>query len=214
MGWLRRGDGEAEWLVVGLGNPGPEYASHRHNVGFWVINELARRAGVRLKAAGRHLNFAVAEIEGTRVALVKPRTFVNLSGIAVREALKRTGADLARTIVVHDDLDLPVGALRIRQGGGHGGHNGLKSIGAEVGLDFVRIRIGIGRPVVNGEPTWDPDVIASYVLSAPPPRERSMLEEAVRLAADAVPVIISEGVDQAATRFNRKPPQPSEVPGA
>jgi len=210
---LRGKDEHAEWVVVGLGNPGPGYASHRHNVGFWAINELARRAGVRLKAAGRHLNFAVTTLAGSRVALAKPRTFVNLSGVAVREALRRTGADLERTIVIHDDLDLPVGALRIRRGGGHGGHNGLKSIGAEVGLDFVRIRIGIGRPLVDGEPTWDPEVIAAYVLSAPPPTERELLEEAVRLAADAVPVIITDGVERAASRFNRKPPQRSAAAG-
>ncbi len=196
----------AEWTVVGLGNPGEEYARHRHNIGFWVVDELARRAGVRPKTTGSTMAIAVGRLEDTAVALVKPRTFVNRSGEAVRQALAWTGVPLERLVVVYDDLDLPVGALRIRKGGGHGGHNGLKSIVAAVGADFVRVRIGIGRPTVNGEPSWDPDVVADYVLSVPPPQELETLRETVRTAADAVEAIVAEGPDAAAPRFNRRGP--------
>ena len=157
----------ADWLVVGIGNPGPEYAHTRHNMGFWVINELARRAGTQPKATGSTMHIGVGTLAGQQVALVKPKTFVNLSGKAVSQAQQWTGCDTPHTIVLYDDLDLAVGALRVRQGGGTGGHNGLKSIGGAVGLDFVRVRVGIGRPLHGGEPSWEPEVVADYVLSAP-----------------------------------------------
>lgn len=195
---------QADWLVVGLGNPGEQYARNRHNVGFWVINELARRTGTRLKASGSTMHMAVAGLAAARVALVRPKTFVNLSGKAVAQALQWTGCDLSHTIVIYDELDLPAGALRIREGGGHGGHNGLKSIGQAAGLDFVRIRIGIGRPLAGGEPSWDPEVVADWVLGNPLGPDRELLEEACRLAADAVEAIISEGVSAAAGRFTRR----------
>lgn len=194
----------ADWVVVGLGNPGEEYARHRHNVGFWVIDELARRAGVRPRVVGSTMAIAVGQLAGSLVALVKPRTYVNRSGDAVVQALAWTGVPRARLIVVHDDLDLEVGALRVRFGGGHGGHNGLRSIAAAVGLDFVRVRVGIGRPTVEGRSTWDPDVVAAYVLSAPAPGEAEELKAAVRLAADAVETVVRDGVEAAANRYNRR----------
>lgn len=193
----------AEWLVVGLGNPGEQYARTRHNVGFRVVNELAKRAGTQPRAAGSTMHIGVGDIGGTRVALVRPKTFVNLSGKAVAQALQWTGADIRHTIVVYDELDLPAGALRVRAGGGHGGHNGLKSIGEAVGLDFVRVRVGIGRPTSGGEPSWDPDVVADWVLGNPGAEDRALLEEATRRAADAIDVVIHEGTDAAASRFNR-----------
>ncbi|MCZ2109404.1 MAG: aminoacyl-tRNA hydrolase [Dehalococcoidia bacterium] len=194
----------ADWLIVGLGNPGSEYAQTRHNVGWWVINELAKRAGTQPKVAGSLMAIGVGQLCGQKVALVKPKTYMNLSGKAVAQAGQWTGADTSHTVVLYDDLDMSVGALRIRQGGGHGGHNGLKSIGASVGLEFVRIKVGIGRPTVNGEPTWDPEIVAEYVLGAPWGEDKAKLDEAVKLAADAVEVIITDGVDVAANRFNRK----------
>lgn len=200
----------AEWLVVGLGNPGEAYARHRHNVGFWVIDELARQARVRPKVTGSTMAIAIGRLAETDVALVKPRTFVNRSGEAIRQALAWTGLSLERLVVVHDDLDLPVGALRLRQGGGHGGHNGLKSIIATVGAEFIRVRIGIGRPVVDGEPSWDPEVVAEYVLSVPPADEMERLTEAARLAAEAIEAVLREGFERAANRYNRRG---SSVPG-
>lgn len=194
----------ADWLVVGLGNPGEAYVRTRHNVGFWVVNALAKRAGTQPKAVGSLMHIGVGSLQGQRVALVKPKTFMNVSGKAVAQALQWTGCGLARTIIAYDDLDLPPGQLRIRAGGGHGGHNGLKSIAQHAGLDFIRVRIGIGRPTVGGEPSWDPDVVADWVLSPPAPADRELLEAAVQRAADAVETIISSGVEAAAAAFNRK----------
>jgi PTH1 family peptidyl-tRNA hydrolase len=190
--------------VAGLGNPGEEYARHRHNAGFQVVNELARRAGVKPKVTGSTMAIATGELGGNRVALVKPRTYVNLSGKAVAQALRWTGADVQHTVVVYDELDLGAGALRIRAGGGHGGHNGLKDVGAAIGFEFIRIRIGIGRPMLNGEPSWDPEVVAAWVLSAPSGEDRTVIEEAITLAADAVECILTEGVDVATSKFNRR----------
>lgn len=194
----------ADWLVVGLGNPGEKYASYRHNVGFRVVNELAKRARVQPKTTGSTMAIAVGELAGQKVALVKPRTFYNVSGKAVSLALRWTGCEPGHLVVVYDELDLPAGAIRIRAGGGHGGNNGIKSIAAAVGSEFVRIRIGIGRPTRGGEPTWDSDDVSQWVLSPPGPEDRPVLEEATRLAADAVEAIMTEGVDVAGSRFNRR----------
>jgi PTH1 family peptidyl-tRNA hydrolase len=194
----------ADWLIVGLGNPGEEHARNRHNVGFWVVNELAKRAGVQPKAAGGTMAIAVGSLADAKVALVKPRTYVNLSGKAVAQALQWTGCDIHHTIVVYDELDMNAGALRVRAGGGHGGHNGLKSIGQTVGLEFIRVRVGIGRPLAGGQPSWEPEVVASWVLGNPSGEDRRVLDEAAKLAADAVEAIIREGPDVAGSRFNRK----------
>jgi len=202
----------AEWLIVGLGNPGEEYARTRHNVGFWVINELAKRAGTQPKAQGSTMHIGVGSLQGQTVALVKPKTFVNLSGKAVTQAMQWTGCTLARTVVVYDELDMLPGAIRVREGGGHGGHNGLKSIGQAAGLEFVRVRVGIGRPSVNGEPSWDPEVVASWVLGVPWGEDKRLLDETVRIAADAIECILSEGAEAAGSKFNRKGPEPSPSP--
>ncbi len=194
----------ANWLVVGIGNPGEDYARTRHNIGFWVVNELAKRAGTQLKSTGSTMAIGVGNLAEQRVALIKPKTFVNLSGKAVSQAMQWTGCDLAHTIVLYDDLDLAVGAMRIREGGGAGGHNGLKSIGAAVGMDFVRLRIGIGRPAVNGEPTWESEHVAQYVLNAPQGEDKRALDAAASRAADAVEAIFREGAEAAGSKFNKK----------
>lgn len=194
----------AEWLIVGLGNPGVEHARNRHNVGFWVINDLARRAGTQLKATGQTMAIGTGTLAGVKVALVKPRTFMNLSGKALAQAKQWTGCDAPNTIIVYDDLDLAAGALRLRAGGGSGGHNGLKSINNAIGPDYIRIRIGIGRPTLNGEPTWEPETVAGWVLGNPTGADRTLLEERAKLAADAVETVILEGVEAAGTKFNRK----------
>lgn len=195
---------EAEWVVLGLGNPGEEHARNRHNVGFWVVNELARRTGAQVRTTGGLMAIGTGAIAGHQVALVKPRTFVNLSGKAAAQALRWTGCAAAHTVVVYDELDMGVGALRVRAGGGHGGHNGLKSVGASIGSDFVRVRIGIGRPLARGEPSWDSDVVAEWVLSNPQGEDRRRLEEAALVAADAVEAIVVDGAEAAASRFNRR----------
>jgi PTH1 family peptidyl-tRNA hydrolase len=188
---------------VGLGNPGPAYAHNRHNVGYWVVNRLARQHSINLKAR-RLAALGEGSIEGKEVLLVKPRTFVNASGHAVASALRHGKVPPERLLVLYDELDLPAGRLRIKAKGGHGGHNGLRSVVSAVGSsDFPRMRIGIGRPNLDGEPTWDPDVVAVWVLSDPSPEEAQTLHEAVGRAAEAVEVALKDGVETAMNRYNK-----------
>ena len=190
-------------LIVGLGNPGGEYADSRHNVGFWLVNRLARRHGIDLKTSGQAA-LGTGRIAGQEVALAKPRTFVNRSGEAVWNLIKRLKLDDAHELlVVCDDLDLPVGKVRLRPRGGHGGQKGLQSIIQAARSDeFPRVRIGIGRPVVDGQPSYEPEVIAGYVLAEPPPEERRLLDEAVERTIEAIEVALTEGVERAMARFN------------
>lgn len=182
------------WLVVGLGNPGPGYAGHRHNIGFMVVDELARRAGAtfRDKFKGR---FTKALIAGREDALlIEPMTYMNRSGISVGAAAAFFKIDPERTIVVHDELDLAFGKLRLKSGGGHGGHNGLRSMYAHFGKDFYRVRCGIGRP-----PHGD---VTNWVLSDFSGDDAPELEGFVDAAADAVETIVLEGLREATNRFN------------
>ena len=143
-------------------------------------------------------------IAGVPVLLAKPRTFVNRSGQAVAAIQRNFKIDIDRTLVICDDLDLPVGTLRLKPGGGHGGQKGLRSvIGALGGGDFPRLRIGIGRPVVDGEPSRDPRAVADYVLSDPPPQEAEALQATVADAAEAVETVLREGLETAMSRHNR-----------
>jgi PTH1 family peptidyl-tRNA hydrolase len=191
------------WLIVGLGNPGPEYSHNRHNVGYWCINRLARLNGIQLKT--KHLA-ALGEgtIAGSAVLLVKPRTYVNASGQAVSAAMRHVKVPAERVLVIYDELDLPAGRLRIKPKGGHGGHNGLRSIAGAVGsTDFPRIRIGIGRPHLDGEPTWDPKDVAPYVLGDPSGDDAKILQDAVARTAEAVEMMIREGVEAAMNHYNQ-----------
>ncbi len=199
-------------MVIGLGNPGHEYSGNRHNVGFWVVNRLAKLSGANLKRTGSMMQIAAGELAGVKLALVKPLTYVNQSGKAVVQAIQWTGCEADHLIVVYDELDMEQGALRIRSGGGHGGHNGLKSIGAAAGSEFVRIRIGIGRPQIDGEPTWESDAVAAYVLGDPNQADKKVLDETVSLAIQAIETIVTEDADVAGTRFNRRrPPSADEA---
>jgi len=192
-----------KWLIVGLGNPGPVYSHNRHNVGYWSVNRLARLHGIPLKAR-RLATIGEGSIAGIPVLLAKPRTFVNRSGHAVAALLRNFRIKPDRLLVICDDLDLPAGRLRLRPGGGHGGQRGLRSIIGTIGSGgFPRLRIGIGRPVVDGEPSWEPDVVAVYVLSDPTPQEAEALQGAAAGAAEAVETILREGVDAAMNRYNR-----------
>ncbi|MBI1885260.1 MAG: aminoacyl-tRNA hydrolase [Chloroflexi bacterium] len=191
------------WTIVGLGNPGPAYSHTRHNVGYWCVNQLARKYGIELRA--RRL-YAVGEgqLNGEPVVLAKPRTYVNRSGHAVSALLKHSRLSSERLLVICDDLDLPLGRVRLRAEGGHGGHRGLQSLISNLGTrEFPRLRLGIGRPMLDGESITDPDVVAVYVLSEPSEQEREVLQEAVGTAVAAVEVTIGEGVEAAMNRFNR-----------
>jgi PTH1 family peptidyl-tRNA hydrolase len=202
---LRAGGAEAPpaWLIVGLGNPGSGHAGNRHNVGFWVVNRLARLMGASFERRGRLASLAQGTLAGQPVLLAKPQTYVNNSGEAVRDLLRRYHLGPRALLVVYDDLDLPVGALRIREQGSHGGQNGMRSIIAAIGSqDFPRVRIGIGRPVVGGEPTRDPEHVAAYVLDDPTPDERKMLDAAADRAVEAVQAVLSDGLGGAMARFN------------
>ena len=195
--------GSDRWLIVGLGNPGPAYSHNRHNVGYWTVNRLARLHGIPLKAR-RLATVGEGRIGDSEVTLVKPRTFVNDSGHAVAAARKHTRVGPENVLVVYDELDLPAGRLRIKAKGGTAGHKGIKSVaGALASTDFPRVRVGIGRPHVDGEPVWDPDVVAVWVLSDPTPQETKTLQNAVGRAANAVELVLAEGVEAAMNQYNK-----------
>jgi len=190
-----------QWLVVGLGNPGPGYAGNRHNVGQMVVAELASRASTTFK--NHRANAAVAEarrVGGPRLVLAKPNSFMNLSGGPVAALLRFYKIDVSRLIVVHDELDIPFDSLKLKLGGGHGGHNGLRNIMAAVGSgDFIRVRVGIGRP-----PGRQP--AADYVLRDFSSDERTTLPNVLVDAGDAVEQIAGEGLIAAQLRWHTSPP--------
>jgi PTH1 family peptidyl-tRNA hydrolase len=196
----RRGT-PADLLVVGLGNPGSQYAGTRHNVGAEVVELLADRHGGRLRKSKELALTDEVQIGGHRVALAFPQTYMNLSGDSVRLLVKRYGIDdPSQVVVVHDELDLPVGRLKLKLGGGLAGNNGLKSIKAHLKTDgFARVRIGIGKPSSSRQG-------ADHVLRAPGKSERTELDVVVQEAADAVEMILSEGFDAAMNRYNAPRP--------
>ncbi|MCI2049453.1 MAG: aminoacyl-tRNA hydrolase [Lachnospiraceae bacterium] len=187
-------------IIAGLGNPGREYQHTRHNVGFEVADILADRSGIEIATRDGKSLIGKGQIAGRRVVLMKPMTYMNLSGEAIREQVTFYKADpSAQLIVVNDDIDLPEGQLRIRTKGSAGGHNGLKNITLNLGTDaFTRIRVGVGA-----KPSPDYD-LADYVLGHPTGSDRKTLDEAESLAADAVEMILKMGADAAMNCFNRK----------
>lgn len=195
----RRGT-PADLLVVGLGNPGAEYEGTRHNVGAEVVNLLVARHGAKLRKGKERAMVDEVVVGGRRLALAIPMTYMNLSGEAVAPLVRRHGIDDPHhLVVVHDELDLPVGRLKLKLGGGLAGNNGLKSIKAHLHTDdFVRVRIGIGKPPGRAEG-------ADHVLKRPGKRDRNELDIVVAEAADAVEMILSEGIDAAMHRFNTRP---------
>jgi PTH1 family peptidyl-tRNA hydrolase len=187
----------ADYVVLGLGNPGDEFTHTRHNVGADAVALLATRRGARLKAGKERSLVAETRFGSARVVLAVPLTFMNLSGEAAGALLRRFGVDdLTRLVVVHDELDLEPGVLRLKAGGGLAGHNGLKSIVAHVHSDeFLRVRIGVGKPPGSASG-------ADYVLKRPGKADREALAVAIERAADAVESIVSDGMDVAMNRFN------------
>ena len=187
-------------MVVGLGNPESEYGGTRHNLGADVVALLAERHGERLKRGKERALVAEARVDGKRVVLAFPQTYVNDSGVSVAALLRRHGVvDLHRLVVVHDELDLPVGRVKLKIGGGTAGHNGLKSIQAHLhDNDFVRVRIGVDKPPGKRQG-------ADHVLRRPSKAEKEALEVAVEVAADAVDAILKEGPEAAMNRFNTLP---------
>jgi len=185
-------------IIVGLGNPGPEHQLTRHNAGFWLVDLLARRHGGEFrdyrKYSGETARITVSEQE---IILLKPTTYMNRSGLSVRQLSEFFKVGPEHILVAHDELDLPVGTVRLKQGGGHGGHNGLRDTIAHIGETFWRLRLGIGHPGNKAE-------VIDYVLTRAPRAEEDLILEAVSTAADSLPLLIEQGAERAMTRLHSR----------
>jgi PTH1 family peptidyl-tRNA hydrolase len=185
-------------LIVGLGNPGPEHQATRHNAGFWFVDVLARRHGGEFRDYRKYSGETARVSVGTEeIVLLKPTTYMNRSGLSIRQLSEFYKIAADDILVAHDELDLPVGSLRLKHGGGHGGHNGLRDAIAHIGESFWRLRLGIGHP---GNKT---DVI-DYVLTRAPRSEEDLIMEAVNLAADCIPLLLEQGAERAMTKLHSR----------
>jgi PTH1 family peptidyl-tRNA hydrolase len=192
-------------IIVGLGNPGGHYRLNRHNIGFRCIDYIADKFSIPVKKRLCKSDMGQGSIAGCEVLLARPRTYVNLSGEAIACLLDKFHAKPGDLIVIHDDLDLPVGRIRLRLGGGSGGHRGIRSAIDCLGSpDFNRVRIGISRPGNKGSRYADEDEIVDYVLGDFPPEEADIIQTAVTGVAEAVECILADGLEAAMNRFNRR----------
>ena len=191
-------------LIIGLGNPGRVYAKNRHNVGFICLRHFARLHGIPLDKKRGRARIGSGEVAGNKVVVARPQTYMNLSGQSVSQLVKKFNINLNDLLVIHDDLDLPLGKIRIRQGGGSGGHKGIESITKELGSqDFVRIRVGIGRPIKNeGAAEISDDETIAYVLSNFTPEQRKTINQAIPRVSEAVLCLLTEGLVAAMNRYN------------
>jgi PTH1 family peptidyl-tRNA hydrolase len=190
-------------IVVGLGNPGDRYEKTRHNAGFWFVDRLAREYGGLFREDRRHQGqVARVRIRDAELLLLKPDTFMNRSGASVRSLAAYLKVPPERVLVAHDELDLPVGTVRLKRGGGPGGHNGLKDVISHLGREFYRLRIGIGHPRDQAE-------VIDYVLRRPGAEEEAGITEAIEVAADVLPVMLAEGEQRAMNTLHR-PPKPAD----
>ncbi|MGA7823094.1 MAG: aminoacyl-tRNA hydrolase [Steroidobacteraceae bacterium] len=191
-------EGEPLKLIVGLGNPGTEYARTRHNAGFRFVDELAERYATTFRSEPRHsAEVARARIGELELRLLKPMSYMNHSGDPVRSVATFYKVPLEAILVAYDDLDFPAGVVRLRQGGGAAGHNGLRDVIAQMGDNFWRLRIGIGHPA-------DRSQVLDYVLGRPPPEEAQLIREATLAAADIVPVMLTDGAQIAINRLHSR----------
>jgi PTH1 family peptidyl-tRNA hydrolase len=189
-------------LIVGLGNPGKFYAHNRHNVGFRCLNHFARLHSVRFDHRQCRARIAIGEIESDKLLLAKPGTFVNLSGKPVACLVRKHDIPLTDLLVIYDDLDLPLGKIRLRQSGGSGGHKGMNSIISALGSEaFPRIRVGIGRPQVEGQSITE-DAIVSYVLSDFSHQEEKVIKPAIATASEAIVCFLNQGIEATMSKFN------------
>jgi PTH1 family peptidyl-tRNA hydrolase len=186
------------FLIVGLGNPRKEFAGTRHNTGFKVIEKLAKICEIPLERVGYKARYGLGNCDDTEIMLAQPQTFVNLSGQSVKALLEYLELTSSQLLVVHDDLDLPLGEIRIKRFGGSGGHNGLNSITRNLGTNkYARVRVGIGRPPGKQDP-------AKFVLSPFTKKEKEIVKEAIGLAAEASFAVATEGLTRAMNKYNRK----------
>jgi len=189
--------GGVTWLVVGLGNPGSKYESTRHNMGFLAVDKLAEKEGFSFNKLRFHAWTALWKCGDTQVLVMKPQTYMNLSGQAVGEAARFYKIPPEQVLVISDDIDLPVGKLRIRAFGSAGGHNGLKNIIQHLGSDrFPRIKVGVGSPKQAGHEVVD------WVIGKPMGQDQKVLMEVLDRAVESIPVAVREGIDRAMNRFN------------
>ena len=189
-------------LIVGLGNPGKTYAHNRHNVGFQCLNYLARLHSVRFDRRQCQARVGTGKVSGEKLLLAKPGTFVNLSGKSVAGLVQKHHIPLSDLLVIYDDLDLPLGRIRLRQSGSSGGHKGMNSIiSALSSEDFPRIRVGIGRPQGEKQSMSD-DAIVDYVLSDFSSQEEAIIKPAIAKVAEAIDCFLTEGIKAAMNRFN------------
>ncbi|MDP9432040.1 MAG: aminoacyl-tRNA hydrolase [Actinomycetota bacterium] len=188
------------WLIAGLGNPGPGYAGNRHNVGFLVLDVLAARMGARFKRAKTRADVLEGRLVGLRTVLAKPHTFMNESGGPIAATRTFFSVPTEQVVVIHDELDIPFGAVRLKRGGGDNGHNGLRSITTSVGTrDYCRIRVGIGRPPGRMDP-------ADFVLRNFSAAEREQLPLLLERAADAVEALLGDGLERTQNVFHADTP--------
>ncbi len=189
-------------LIVGLGNPGKTYAHNRHNIGFRCLNYFARLRSIRLDHRQCRARVGLAEVRGEELLLARPGTFMNLSGSSVVCLVRKHSIPLGDLLVVYDDLDLPLGKIRLRQSGGSGGHKGMNSIISALGSeDFPRIRVGIGRPRGEEQPVGE-DAIVSYVLNDFSPWEEATIRPVIVKVAEAIDSFLMQGIEAAMSKFN------------
>ena len=191
-------------LIIGLGNPGRNYASNRHNVGFICLSYFAKKYGILFDKKQGKARIGTGEVAGNRVVLAKPQTYMNLSGESVSRLIKNFNINPDDLLVIHDDLDLPLGKIRIRHGGSSGGHKGINSIANELGSqDFTRLRVGIGRPAENDDTIESNDnKIITYVLGDFTPDEKQVITHVIPRVVEAIYCLLTEGLTVAMNRYN------------
>ncbi len=190
------------FVIAGLGNPGKKYEKTRHNMGFLVVDRIAEKCGISVKKMKHRALVGEGRISGRRALLVKPQTYMNLSGESIREIVDYYDAELEDVIVIYDDFDLEIGSIRVRKKGSAGSHNGMKSVISHLGSgDFPRVRIGIGK---SGDLDWK-----DFVIGKVSSQEKDVISEAVDKAADAVLCILEKGIDRAMNEYNVKAKAPA-----
>ncbi|MDH3999286.1 MAG: aminoacyl-tRNA hydrolase [Desulfuromonadales bacterium] len=196
---LRKNRLQSLKLITGLGNPGNKYAETRHNIGFMVASQLAERAGIALKRKGHQGFYGAGRVAGEQTTILLPQTYMNRSGDSVVSACRSLGVPPGDLIVVHDEIDLPFGCLKVKVGGGHGGHNGLRSIVSTSGGDksFVRLRMGVGRPPEGGD-------VSKHVLSRFNVAERKSLNAFIDTAAEALEMLVVSGPESTMNSYNNR----------
>lgn len=189
-------------LIVGLGNPGKTYARNRHNVGFQCLDHFAKLHSIRFDRRQCQAKVGIGQVKGEKLLLAKPQTFMNLSGNSVGSLVQKHNIPLSDLLIIYDDLDLPLGKIRLRHSGSSGGHKGMNSVISALGSEeFPRVRVGIGRPQTEGKPLSE-DVIVNYVLSDFSPQEEELIKPVIVRVSEAIDCFLAEGIVAAMNKFN------------